>query len=154
MDLDGDQDVYLANDFAPNKLFRNDGDLSFTDVTNKMGVADFGFGMGVGWGDYDRDGRFDLYVSNMYSRTGRRMTRAVEGMDPRIQKAARGNSLFRNSEEAFVRVSGLEEGLQVERAGWAWGGQFLDVNNDGLQDLYVLSGYYSAPPEAALDRDT
>jgi hypothetical protein len=75
-------------------------------------------------------------------------------MDPRISKAARGNSLFRNKEGGFERVSGLDSGLQVERAGWAWGGQFLDVNNDGLQDLYVPNGYYSAPKEAALDRDT
>jgi hypothetical protein len=154
VDLDGDQDVYLANDFAPNTLFRNEGDWVFSDMTQEMGVADFGFGMGVGWGDYDQDGRFDLYVSNMYSRAGRRMTSGVEGMDPRIQKAARGNSLFRNTPDGFLRVSGLEKGLQVERAGWAWGGQFLDINNDGLEDLYVLNGYYSAPPEAALDRDT
>jgi hypothetical protein len=154
VDLDGDPDVYLANDFAPNSLLINDGDWQFSDQAEAMGVSDFGFGMGVGWGDFDGDGRFDLYVSNMYSRTGRRITSKISSMDPRISKAARGNSLFRNKEGGFERVSGLDSGLQVERAGWAWGGQFLDVNNDGLQDLYVPNGYYSAPKEAALDRDT
>jgi hypothetical protein len=154
VDLDGDPDLYLANDFSPNTLFVNQGDWKFSDQTEAMGVADFGFGMGVSWGDYDRDGRFDLYVSNMYSRAGRRITGGRASMDPRIQKAARGNSLFRNTATGFERVSGLTSGLQVERAGWAWGGQFLDVDNNGLQDLYVPNGYYSAPKEAALDRDT
>jgi hypothetical protein len=154
VDLDGDPDLYLANDFSPNTLFVNQGDWQFLDQTAALGVADFGFGMGVSWGDYDRDGRFDLYVSNMYSRSGRRITAGRDSMDPRIQKAARGNSLFRNTATGFERVSGLAAGLQVEQAGWAWGGQFLDVDNNGLQDLYVPNGYYSAPEEAALDRDT
>jgi hypothetical protein len=154
VDLDGDPDLYLANDFSPNTLFINQGHWQFLDQTEAFGVADFGFGMGVSWGDFDRDGRFDLYVSNMYSRAGRRITGGRSEMDPRIQKAARGNSLFRNTGSGFERVSGVDSGLQVERAGWAWGGQFLDVNNDGLQDLYVPNGYYSAPEEAALDRDT
>ena len=154
IDLDGDADLYLANDFAHNHLFRNDGEAGFTDITQETGTEDFGFGMGVGWGDYDRDGRFDLYVSNMYSRAGRRMTEGLENSDPRISKAARGNSLFRNGPNGFERVSGLEKGLLVEKAGWAWGGQFLDVNNDGWQDLYVPNGYYSAPDEVAVEHDT
>ena len=77
-----------------------------------------------------------------------------QNSDPRLLKAARGNSLFQNQQTHFARSSGLSEGLQVEKAGWAWGGQFLDLNNSGLLDLYVPNGYYSAPKEAALDRDT
>ena len=154
-DLDGDADVYLANDFASNTLLRNDGEDGFTDMTEQTGTADFGFGMGVSWGDYNDDGRPDLYVSNMYSRAGQRITGAMDALDPRIPKAARGNTLFRNDGDRFTRVSSLDDGgMQVERAGWAWGGQFGDVNNDGLEDLYVLNGYYSAPQEAALDRDS
>ncbi len=37
--------------------------------------------------------------------------------------------------------------MQVEIAGWSWGGQFADLDNDGFLDLYALSGYYTAPPE-------
>jgi hypothetical protein len=154
IDLDGDPDLYLANDFSPNQLFENRGDLGFVDITEASGTSDFGFGMGVSWGDVDEDGLFDLYVSNMYSRAGRRMTRGVEGVDPRVEKAARGNSLFGNQHPEFQRRSGLDEGWRVEQAGWAWGGQFLDINNNGLLDLYVPNGYYTAPKEAAIDRDT
>jgi hypothetical protein len=65
---------------------------------------------------------------------------------------ARGNSLFRNRGEGrFEKVSGLEPpSLQVERAGWSWGGQFVDVDNDGRLDLYAASGMYTAPAEFAI----
>ncbi|RMH23499.1 MAG: VCBS repeat-containing protein, partial [Acidobacteria bacterium] len=61
VDGDGDPDLYLANDYAPNNLFRNDGGGRFTDVTAETNSADvLGFSMGASWGDYDRDGRQDL----------------------------------------------------------------------------------------------
>lgn len=154
-DLDGDDDVYLAHDFAPNQLVRNDGQGTFTDITAATGTADVGFGMGVTWGDYDGDRRPDLYVSNMYSKAGRRITAHFPEIDPRFRKMARGNSLFQNLPDGFRKVSGLEPpALQVEKAGWSWGGQFFDFDNDSDLDLYVLSGYYTAPPEVALPVDT
>ena len=154
MDGDGDPDVYLANDHSTNHLFRNEGGR-FVDVTASTGTGDLGFGMGVTWGDYDGDGRFDLYTSNMYSRAGRRMTSALPGLDPRMGRAARGNTLFRNALERFEKTSSLgPEGLEVERAGWSWGAQFGDIDNDGMADLYVLNGHYSAPKEVAIDRDS
>ena len=146
-DGDGDPDVYVANDFGPNNLFRNDGAGRFTDVTAGTGTADHGFGMGASWGDYDDDGRQDLYVSNMYSKAGRRILGQMTGLDARFPQMARGNSLFRNlTDEAFELVSGLEApALMVEKAGWSWGGQFADFDNDGFLDLHALSGYYTAP---------
>ena len=153
-DGDGDQDVYVSNDHSANNLFRNDAGV-FVDVTEETGTADIGFGMGVSWGDYDDDGRFDLYTSNMYSRAGRRMTGAIPGIDPRLARAARGNTLFRNAGERFEKTSSLgPEGLQVERAGWAWGAQFGDIDNDGLDDIYVLNGHYTAPEKVAMDHDS
>ena len=54
----------------------------------------------------------------------------------------------------FRRVSSLEPpGLLVERAGWSWGGQFTDLDNDGYPDIHVLSGYFSAPEEFELPVD-
>jgi hypothetical protein len=153
-DQDGDPDLYLANDFAVNSLMRNDGDAGFVDVGKESGTTDIGFGMGASWGDYDNDGRADLYVSNMFSKAGRRITGSLKEIDPRFALMARGNSLFHNTDSAFAKVSGLEApALQVEKAGWSWSGQFVDFDNDGWLDVHALSGYYSAPPEVAVKVD-
>lgn len=153
-DGDGDQDLYLSNDFAVNTMLRNDGEAGFVDVTSETGTADIGYGMGVSFGDYDNDGRQDLYVTNMYSKAGQRITRRIKGLDPRFGKMARGNSLFRNLGNRFEKVSGLKPPkLLVEKAGWSWDGQFVDFDNDGYLDIYALNGYYTAPKEVALPVD-
>ena len=132
-DGDGDSDIYVANDYAVNSLLRNDGADGFTDVAAATGTTDIGFGMGAAWGDYDNDGRQDLYVSNMYSKAGKRITGQLAGIDDRYGLMARGNSLFRNLGDRFQKVSGLDAGdLHVEKAGWSWAGQFVDFNNDGF----------------------
>ena len=153
-DNDGDQDLYCANDFSENKLFENDGQGNFTDVTERTGVADIGFGMGSDWGDYDNDGKFDLYVANMYSKAGQRITKQVSNLNPRFAKMARGNSLFKNNGDRFERVSDLQEpGLLVEAGGWSWGPQFVDFDNDCWLDIYTVSGFYSVPDAVALPLD-
>jgi len=153
-DNDGDPDLYVANDFSPNHLFRND-DGQFVDVTEPTRTADIGFGMGAAWGDYDNDGRQDLYVSNMFSKAGRRIAGSMRGaVDPTFERMAGGNSLFHNGGDAFEKVSGLEPpSLMVEKVGWSWGGQFIDADNDGYLDVYATSGYYSAPPQIAVQVD-
>ncbi|MEM7154571.1 MAG: VCBS repeat-containing protein [Myxococcota bacterium] len=156
-DNDGDQDLYLAHDFASNNFFRNDGDGKFTDITELTQTADVGFGMGVSWGDYDNDGAQDLYVTNMYSKAGRRIAGGLGNLiDGNFVKMASGNSLFRNmgSDCAFDHVSGLEAPkMMVEKGGWGWGSQFTDFDNDGFLDIYALSGFYTAPKEIAVDVD-
>jgi hypothetical protein len=72
-DLDGDLDVYTCGEYDPSsldarnlcRLYRNDGDGTFTDVAADAGVANDRFAKGCAWGDYDNDGRPDLFVSNM-----------------------------------------------------------------------------------------
>ena len=155
IDLDGDADAYVANDFAPNVMFRSDGRGGFVDVTGPTDTADIGFGMGAAAGDYDRDGDFDLYVSNMFTKAGRRITAMAPTLDERFVMMTRGNSLFRNDGESFERVSGLESPhVLVENAGWSWGGQFFDFNNDAYLDIYAPSGYYSSPKEIGIPVDT
>lgn len=71
-DADGDQDLYVANDFGRNALLRNEGPdaegkVRFKDVSEETGTLDFGFGMSASWGDADGDGDLDLYVSNVHS---------------------------------------------------------------------------------------
>ena len=143
------RDSYMSNDFAPDHLFRNDGELGFVDVTQSAGgPAMRGFGMGASWGDYDNDGQLDLYVSNMYSKAGKRIIGQIpDELDPRYLLSANGNRLFKNHDgEKFDLVSGEDQGdLPVTKAGWSWGGQFCDFDNDGFLDLYVASGFYTAP---------
>jgi hypothetical protein len=154
-DGDGDCDVYISSDFGPDYLFRNDGSGGFVDVTAKQGGdAMMGFGMGASWGDYDNDGHTDLYISNMYSKAGMRITDQLAGLNPGFQRSADGNRLFRNRGDAFQLVSGSEPpALQVTKAGWSWGGQFADFDNDGYLDIYVASGYFTAPKKVACDVD-
>jgi hypothetical protein len=154
-DSDGDSDVYLANDFAPDVMVRNDGGGKFTDITEDVGFRYSGFGMSVTWGDYDRDGRQDLYVSNMYSTAGTRITKGLDYLDSRFGGAAKGNYLFRNEGSKFRLVSGTEDDeLHVEQAGWSWGSHLFDADNDGFLDLFVLAGFFTAPKEFAIAGDT
>lgn len=154
-DGDGDPDLYLANDYAPDRLYRNEDGTGFVDVSRQYGGdAMLGFGMGASFGDYDNDGRQDLYVSNMFSKAGTRITSYIPDIDPRLTAAAAGNLLFRNVGDTFELVSGKKPPkLAVAKAGWSWGGLFGDLDSDGFLDLYVSSGYYTAPPEIASNVD-
>lgn len=140
-DNDGDPDLYVANDFGRNNLFRNDGGI-FTDIAAQAGVEDISAGMSVSWGDYNRDGWMDLYVGNMFSSAGNRIAfqrRYRDGQDAsEFQRHARGNSLFANQGDGtFLDVS-EEAGVTLGR--WAWSSNFVDFNNDGWEDLLVANG--------------
>ncbi len=144
-DRDGDQDLYVANDYGQNCLYRNDGG-QFTEVAAVVGVTDFGSGMSVAWGDYDRDQQSDLYVSNMFSSAGNRITNQSQFL-PKLSserkqlysRFAKGNSLFRNVGNGGFEETGQQ--LDVETARWAWGSLFADYNNDGWEDILVANGY-------------
>ncbi len=151
-DGDGDQDIYVANDYAPDNFLRNDGADGFTDITAESGLTGMGFGMGVSWGDYDNDGQVDVYVSNMFSKAGKRITDQVTGIDPQIREMAQGNFLYRLNKGKFSLMSEQSD-CHVAKAGWSWGGQFFDFNNDGFRDIYATSGYYTAPADIAIDID-
>jgi hypothetical protein len=147
-DQDGDADLYVANDFAPDHLFRNDGPSGFHDVSTDLGIDRLGFAMGVGWGDENNDGQLDAYISNMFSKAGQRITKQVDQLDPRFAQLADGNYLYRFDGRRFQLASGYHAPqLMVAKAGWSWGGQFFDANNDGYLDLYVPNGYYTVPAE-------
>ena len=153
-DRDGDQDLYVANDYGPDNLFRNDGDEGFQDITKEAGLTGMGFGMGVAWGDYDNDGVEDVYVSNMYSKAGQRIISQVADLDPRFKEMAQGNFLYHCDNNKFALVSGGKSNdLKVAKSGWSWGGQFLDFDNDGFRDIYATSGYYTAPADIAIELD-
>jgi hypothetical protein len=154
-DGDGDPDLFIANDWAPSNLFRNDGPAGFKDVTEEAGTTSYGFSMGASWGDYDNDGLEDIYVSNMYSEPGLRITTRIPGLDKMFIESAGGNWLYHHvANGKFKQVAGLESpAMSVLNAGWSWGGCFVDFDNDSFLDLYVLSGYFTAPKDLSSDLD-
>ena len=146
-DNDGDMDLYVANDYGQNCLYRNDGG-TFVDVAARAGVVDHGSGMSVSWGDYNRDGHMDLYVGNMFSSAGSRISQQAEfrsGEDAATlalyQRFAKGNSLFRNRGDGTFEEVGAEAAVELGR--WAWSSIFVDLNNDGWKDLLVANGYFT-----------
>ncbi len=142
LNRDGRVDLYVANDFGENALFINRGNI-FEDRARDWGVLDPGSGMGVSFGDVDNDGALDLHVTNMSSTAGRRLLARLygEAPPPLLAKLAAGNSLYRRlAEERFEDWTGRSGGLA---AGWAWGGGFVDFDNDGWQDLYLPAGFVS-----------
>ncbi|MFT5303384.1 MAG: hypothetical protein ACI87E_002337 [Mariniblastus sp.] len=154
-DQDGDVDVYLCNDFAPDSLLRNEGsDESgiprFTDASSDTMK---GFGMGASWGDYDNDQQMDLFVTAMYSKAGKRVLSRFEGIDDRLHFSARGNLLFNQQAGKFQQLAGEGDEFFVNQGGWAFGGQFIDVDNDSWLDLYVPNGFYTAPQDVASEVD-
>jgi hypothetical protein len=147
IDGDGDHDLYVYNDFSENILYRNElketGRLGFRDVSREAGVGLPGYGMGVSFGDYNNDGILDLHATNMSSVTGYRVfDRAPR--DPtlgRLRKLAEGNFLFEGLGKGVFRdVSGAAGPFE---AGGAWGGGFIDLDNDGWQDLHSTNGFVS-----------
>ena len=153
-DSDGDQDLYICNDFAPDAFLRNDtprgGKPKFTNVAKEILPSEMGFGMGASFGDYNSDGLIDLYVSNMYSKAGNRIFNQLGGrFDPRLRMSAQGNFLLENKGGKFEQVAGTgPENQHVSKVGWSFGGQMLDLNNDSKLDVYVPSGYFTAPKSA------
>ncbi len=153
-DRDGDLDLYVANDFGRNNLYRNDGG-KFTDIAPQLDVEDIGPGMSASWGDYNNDGFPDIYVSNMFSSAGNRITtqsqfksKLEDEKKADFRRHARGNSLFKNNGDGtFTDVS---VGMGVTLGRWAWGSIFVDMNNDGWEDLYVTNGFLTAQDK---DRD-
>ncbi|HIF01583.1 MAG TPA: VCBS repeat-containing protein [Planctomycetes bacterium] len=144
-DDDGDFDLYVANDFGRNNLYRNDGG-HFVDIAATAGVEDIAAGMSVSWADYDRDGRMDLYVGNMFSSAGLRIAnqegfqqRANTQVRSEFQRHARGNSLFRNQGNGTFADVSVAAGVTIGR--WAWGSKFVDINNDGWEDVVVANGF-------------
>jgi len=126
-DNDGWMDIFLVNSgssdfFTPttplrNALYRNNHDGTFTDVTEKVGLAGGSFGMGVAVADYDGDGFQDLYVTS-YGR----------------------NTLFKNTGKGtFVDVT---DKAGVAAPGWSTCAVWFDYDNDGKLDLFVSSFVY------------
>ena len=145
-DVNGDhkQDLYVANDFGEKALFINKGDR-FVDEAKERGVLDPGNGMGAMFGDYNNDGRLDLHATNMSSTAGNRILNRLfpnqNASNNVLKKLAAGNNLFENlGNGVYKDVTADVGGLSGM---WAWGGGFIDFDNDGWEDLYTPNGFIS-----------
>jgi hypothetical protein len=130
-DRDGKPDIFFTNGAdidtlkksSPkywNRLFHNNGDGTFTDVTEKAGLKGTGFDVGVAIGDYDNDGYDDIFVAGVYR-----------------------NTLYRNNGDGtFTDVTekaGLAKPDKQYGPLWSVAAAWVDINNDGLLDLFVVN---------------
>ncbi len=129
-DDDGDPDLYVANDWGtftnPNVLWRNDGPADdgswlFVDVSEESGAGVAIEAMSVTVGDYNLDGRFDVFVTNVGASV------LLQGYGERFENV----SADAGTEVAMI---GVEKRV-------TWGSAFMDYDNDGLEDLYIVSGF-------------
>jgi hypothetical protein len=151
-DNDGWLDLYLVNcSYLPllnerpvddrhlgaaNHLYRNNGDGSFTDVTQETGCGDTGYGMGCVVGDIDNDGDSDIFITNF----GRNTLYRNDGSD--------GND-SNDGNDGKNRFTDITERAGVADTLAGIGCAFLDFDNDGLLDLYV-GNYLEFDPEYRL----
>ncbi len=146
LDLDGDHDADLVqvSDFAGVDIFRNDGDGRFTDVTDAWLDNRHLFGMSHTFGDYNRDGRLDLYTVGMSLPTVRRLERmgvgrwGTDAPHTAMRMAMTyGNRLYLRKGDRFVQPPFAD---QVARSNWSWGSTTLDFDNDRAADIFVATG--------------
>jgi Flp pilus assembly protein TadD/peroxiredoxin len=147
---DGSPDLYVANDFGRSNLYRNNGNGSFIAISSEAGVEDAGAGMSAAWFDFDNDGNQDIYVANMWSAAGQRVSEQKifhEGDPEDIRTLyrghARGNSLYQNQGNGKFQNIGDRAGVEMGR--WAWSSDAWDFDHDGYPDLYIANGYISGP---------
>lgn len=124
-DDDGWVDLYVANDSNPSALYRNNRDGTFTDIAAIAGCAysqdgRAQAGMGVGIGDYDRNGTMDIFKTNFAGDT---------------------STLYANTGKSLCEDRTFAAGVGLNTRWLGWGVSFLDLDADGWQDLFLANGH-------------
>ncbi|MCA8925247.1 MAG: VCBS repeat-containing protein [Planctomycetes bacterium] len=167
-DEDGDQDLYLSNDYGRNVFLQNQGDGTFRDVALDNGTLAISGGMSVAWGDVDGDAKLDLYVSsirsnqrwfsedvnirryvlNIVQSQRRERLQALfldmrkhlgEDWDQVGKRSLAGNYLMRQTEGGRFEDVSWEAGARPP--GWYWSSGFHDLDNDGRVDVLAINGW-------------
>lgn len=135
-DLDGWPDLYVANDVSDNAMYRNKADGTFEDVSHSALVSDYRGAMGLAVGDFDSDGDFDIFITHWI---------------------AQENGLFWNmlrsggrSAPGALRFADVADMLglgQIALDSIGWGTSFIDFDNDGRLDLFVVNGSTFQQPD-------
>lgn len=135
-DVDGDRwpDLFLTGDFCTSRLYRNDRDGTFTDVTADAGVSTEENGMGSVVEDIDRDGHLDWLVTSIAYPT-------AQGGCPISAPSVgcSGNRLYLGDGRGGFRDATDEYG--VGDSGWGWGASGADLDHDGNRDLLTVAGH-------------
>lgn len=177
---DGYPDLYVVNDFGRKTLYRNNKNGTFTDVTVETGTLAYGAGMNASMGDYDNDGKLDIYVTNIRSdeawyaewpTVGRYMLNSwrqgvwITDMPlyfqifkqsganyiKVFQEMAAGNNLFRNKGDGTFEDATVK--ANANPLGWFWGASFADFDNDGWQDIYAADGWVYNDKDTEIELD-
>lgn len=141
IDGDGDMDLIIANDFGPfitpNQLYQNNFPNPFTSAGESTNTNQAIYGMGIAIGDYDRDEDMDYYITNL------------------------GSNLLLNNDNTVFTDQASFAGVENEKANefefsTGWGTAFMDINNNGFEDLFICNGRIpslSSLPTAISDPD-
>lgn len=121
-DNDGDQDLFLTRYNGPNKLLRNDGNMSFSDISDESGIdpVTTATTYGAAWGDYDKDGLLDVYICNY---------NWLDGVT---------NWLMHNNGDGTFTETGVDLGVDNMSLP-SFQPTWIDYNNDGWPDLYIIN---------------
>jgi hypothetical protein len=130
-DLDGDgyPELLLSADFKTSRLYRNNRDGTFVDVTGEAGAGVELYGMGQCAGDFDRDGDLDWYVTSIHMEF------------PSNPNGKNGNTFYRNDGANLVEISHLNG---TQDGGWGWGAVAGDFDQDGWLDIVEVNGRNAA----------
>lgn len=147
-DDDGWPDIYVANDFAaPDNLYRNNRDGTFSDVISSVVPHMPYSSMGSDLGDVNNDGRIDFFVADMAATTPEKDQRGMADSRARSVDPSEGskdrpqfmrNALFVNSGVPVFQEAAFLAGLDA--TDWTWATRFEDLDNDGRLDLFVTNG--------------
>lgn len=157
-DNDGDADLYVTNVRSPNRMFENDGDGHFTDISASSGLDYDEHSSGAVIFDYDRDGLLDVFLTvigqytgdDLVETTGTVEEERIEGFTPRyrlgfedafqghlVADRLRPSRLFHN--DGANRFTDVTDRVGLQDAGFSGDATATDFNDDGWPDLYVLN---------------
>jgi hypothetical protein len=172
-DNDGFPDLYVVNDFGRSTLYHNNRNGTFADVTVATNTLAYGAGMSASFVDFDNDGLFDFYTTDIRSDSAwfaesptvhRYMVNSFRqgvwttdmplyfqmfrqsgfAFTDIFRKMASGNTLLRNRGDGTFEDVTMK--ANANPPGWFWGASFADFDNDGWQDIYIADGWVKNDP--------